>query len=520
MEKNIIIKKISCFLIFAAILIMMTGSFVWADVNSNTTSNSTENTTVDPKAWKKINGVCYNGSGVAIPNAITRGIDVSSWQGDIDWKKVKADNVDFAFIRVSYGTSLLDTKYAQNMKNANEADFPVGVYLFSTALTEEEALKEAQFTIKKLQGYKVSYPVVIDLEYSEMSSLTKAQVGKIALAFCNEIKKAGYYPMVYCNSGWYKKEIDWSYLKGIDIWIAEYGDTIMPPSTSSYQYTIWQSTSGMGELNSTKGLINGISKYDFVDVNFGFADYTKIITPRINAYTNYKESAKADLTIDLKVTEVTPTPTPTSTPTPTPVPRNGWRTWNNKTYYYVNNVKVTGWKEINGSHYYFHKTKGYLYRDKLLTSKKNNVCYVAKNGKRVSNKWVTWENKRYYMGANGFAVKNFQTIKGKVYYFNKTHGYLYKNKKLTAKSSGNVYYATSNGSLYTDGFLTIKENGKKNTYYFNKNGKAQKGWKKINKKWYYFTSVKGVMRKSCTMTSSKGKVYVFDSKGVCISGKK
>lgn len=458
------------------------------------------------KAWQKIDGICYNGSGVQIPNALTRGIDVSFWQGDIDWAKVKADNVDFAFIRVAYGTSTLDSKYAANMKNAAAAGMPVGVYIFSTALTEEQALKEAQLVIRQLQGYKVSYPVVLDMEYSAVTKLSKEKVGKIALTFCNEIKKAGYYPMVYCSAWWYKDVIDLSYLQGIDIWLAQYGDTIMPPSTAEYQYTIWQSTDGMGSKLSTKGLIDGIPKTDYVDINFGFVDYTKIITPRVSALSSYTASSTPDLTINLKVTD------------PDLVLKNGWETVNGKTYYYKNSKKMTGWQKIDGKYYYFNTSSGYLYKDKLLTSSKKKVCYVDENGVRVSDTWVTWKGKRYYMGSTGYALKQFQTINGKLYYFNKTYGYAYKNKKLTT-TSGNVYYATADGSIYTKGFLTIKENGKKNTYYFKSGGKAQKGWKKIGKNWYYFTSVKGVMRKSCTVTSTAGKVYVFNSKGVCISGK-
>lgn len=465
---------------------------------------------VHSKAWQKINGVCYNGSGVAIPNAITRGIDVSSWQGEIDWKKVKADNVDFAFVRVAYGASSMDSRYDENMKNANTAGMPVGVYIFSTALTEEQALKEAQLVIRKLQGYAISYPVVIDLEYSSMTRLSKEKVGKIALTFCNEIKKAGYYPMVYCSAWWYKDIIDWNYLKGIDVWLADYGDTIMAPSTSTYKYTIWQSTSGMGELNSTKGLIDGISPYNYVDINFGFKDYSRVITPRKNSYVSYKPSTKYDLTIDLKVTDEVTT---------TPVPENGWQNINGMTYYYKNAKKLKGWQKIEGKYYYFNTSKGFLYKDKLLISNKNNVCYVDKDGVKVRNRWVTWKGRRYYIGSYGYALKNFQTVDGILYYFNKKYGYAYSNKKLTA-TSGNVYYATANGSIYTKGFLTLKESGKKNTYYFNKNGKAQKGWKKLGTNWYYFTSNKGVMRKNCTVTTQYGNTYVFNSKGICISGKK
>lgn len=135
--------------------------------------------TVSEKAWKKINGVCYNGSGVKIPGAITRGIDVSEWQGTINWTKVRNSDVDFAFVRVAYGTGYLDKQYAANMKNAASAGIPVGVYIYSTATTTSAALKEAQLVIEKMKGYKVSYPVVFDLEYSLWENCPKLRCRKL-----------------------------------------------------------------------------------------------------------------------------------------------------------------------------------------------------------------------------------------------------------------------------------------------------------------------------------------------------
>lgn len=465
---------------------------------------------LNEKSWKKIDGVCYNGNGEAIPKAITRGIDVSSWQGDIDWKKVKADNVDFAFVRASYGSSMLDEKFAQNMKDAAAAGMPAGVYVFSTALTESQALEEAQLAIRQMKGYKVSYPVVIDLEYSSMTRLSKDKVGRIALAFCNEIKKAGYYPMVYCNAWWYRDIIDWSYLKNIDVWIAQYGDRIMPPSTEDYKYTIWQGTDGLSGLSSTKGLIDGISKYNVVDVNFGFVDYTKIITPREKPLSNYKPATEPDLTINLKVGGVDSSGEP--------IPEKGWQTKNGRTYYYRDFEKVSGWQKIDGKYYYFNTSQKYLYKDKLLISGKKNVCYVDKNGVRVTSQWVVWKGKRYYIDKNGYALKGFKTVDGVQYYFNQTYGYTYRNKKLTS-TSGNIYFAKTDGSLHTNGFLTLNEKGKINTYYFNTNGKAHKGWKKLGDYWYCFTGRKRVMRRDCTIALETGEVYVFDERGVCISGK-
>lgn len=101
------------------------------------------------KAWKKINGICYNGSGEKIPGAITRGIDVSEWQDIINWKKVKSAGIDFAFVRIAYGLNYMDKTFDYNMKQAELAGVPVGTYIYSTALSEATALKEAQLAIKK-----------------------------------------------------------------------------------------------------------------------------------------------------------------------------------------------------------------------------------------------------------------------------------------------------------------------------------------------------------------------------------
>lgn len=463
-------------------------------------------TKANGRAWQKINGVCYNGSGVAIPGAITRGIDVSEWQGTINWQKVKNSNVDFAFVRIAYGSNYLDKTYDYNMQQAELAGMPVGTYVYSTATTPAMALREAKLAIQKMDGYKVSYPVVYDLEYSQMGQLSPKQVAKLAVVFCNEVKKAGYYPMVYCNTNWYDNEVDWSYLNGIDVWIARYGDTIQAPSSSSYDYTIWQATDGDGggTLNSTAGLISGIPSGNNVDIDFGYVDYTKIITPRWSAVSTYEPSTTPDL--DWDDSDVS-------------TGKNGWVTENGYTYYYKNDEKVKGWQKINGKYYYFSSKAGALFKDTLLTSSKNNICYVDEDGARVTNTWVSWEGKRYYMGSNGYAVKGSQKIGERYYFFDETSAYMYKSRKVIAKD-GNIYYAGSNGWCCNFGFKTITEDGKKNTYYFGKNAKAYKGWHTINGKKYYFykgnTQGSAVMARNITLTSGSGVVSVFNKNGVCI----
>ena len=158
-------------------------------------------------------------------------MDVSEWQGNIDWKQVKRSDIDFAFVRISYGLTHEDYTYDENMTNAELAGVPTGTYVYSTALSTTTALKEAQLAISKMQGYKVSYPVVYDLEYAKASKLSAKTVSEMALTFCNEVRRAGYYPMVYCNTNWYDNYIDWSLLSGVDVWIARYGDTIQAPGS-------------------------------------------------------------------------------------------------------------------------------------------------------------------------------------------------------------------------------------------------------------------------------------------------
>lgn len=456
---------------------------------------------VSKNAWKKVNGVCYNGSGKAIPGAITRGIDVSEWQGKIDWQKVKGSDVDFAFVRICYGLSHLDTYYEYNMQQAELAGVPVGTYVYSLATTTTTALKEAQYAIQQMKGKKVAYPVVFDLEDATMGKLPKATVSKIALTFCDEVRKAGYTPMLYMNLDWYNNHVDWSLLSGsgLDVWIASYGDTISAPDSSKYTYTIWQCTDGNTEvgLNSTKGLVAGIPTTNTVDMNFGFVDYTVKVVPRWEPQSGYVPATQPlypDTTL-----------------------KKGLVTENGKTYYYVNGTKYTGWRRISGKYYYFSAVNGAMLKSKLFKVN-GDIYYVDSKGVRATKKLVTKSKKKYYFGSDGKAVKGSYKLNGKYYYFDATSAYMRTNYKLvTAK--GTIYYYGSDGVRVKSTFVTIKENNKNRTYYFGSNGKAYKGWHTIKGKKYYFYqgtgANAGVRAQSITLTDSKGTVSVFNKYGVC-----
>nr|WP_294664714.1 GH25 family lysozyme [uncultured Blautia sp.] len=456
---------------------------------------------VSPKAWKKIDGVCYNGSGKKVEGAITRGTDVSEWQGKINWQAAKQD-LDFAFVRISYGTRHLDDYYEYNMTEAEAAGVPVGTYVYSLAKTNKEALAEAQLAIRQMQGHKISYPVAFDLEDEKtLGTLSKKEVSQIALTFCDEIRKAGYTPILYMNLNWYNNYVDWDVLEGsgLDVWIASYGDTILAPNANNYKYTIWQCTAGdeVAGMIPTKKLIRGVPVENNVDLNFGYVDYTTRIVPRWYSQEGY---------------------TPATQPLYKDPKNNGWVTIKGKKYYYEDDVMVKGWKEIGGKYYCFSPSNGHMYKNKLIKMD-GTAYYVDKNGVRVEGKLVTKGRNTYYLGSDGKALTGMRRINRKYYYFSPTSFAMQKNYKYVA-SSERIYYFGSKGYRIKNQFVTIKENGRKNTYYFGKSGRAYKGWHTIKGKKYYFYRGSGdgagVRAQSVTLTSADGMVSVFDKYGVCI----
>ena len=122
----------------------------------------------------------------------SKGLTFLSGREQSTGRLLKNDGIQFAFVRAGHGDHTLDTYFQQNMTNAAAAGIPTGVYFYSTAQNEAQAVQDAQFVIRSMKGYLVSYPVVIDLEDSSQAHLNKQQIGKIAKAFCDEIRAAGY----------------------------------------------------------------------------------------------------------------------------------------------------------------------------------------------------------------------------------------------------------------------------------------------------------------------------------------
>lgn len=193
-----------------------------------------------------------------------KGIDVSQWQGNIDWQKVKGAGVQFAMLRAGYGRNNLDTKFHRNAQRAIAAGIPIGLYWFSYALNVEMARREAQYAAEVAKKYKITWPIAYDLEYDTVSyavkngvAITKSLATQMAIAFCEEIKRLGYIPMVYTNLDYLNRYFDRSKLP-YDLWYAQYASTASVADKEIWQY-------------SSKGSVPGIAGN--VDMNHGYKDY-------------------------------------------------------------------------------------------------------------------------------------------------------------------------------------------------------------------------------------------------------
>ncbi len=197
----------------------------------------------------------FNSDGSLSSSSGTMGIDVSKWNGNINWNQVKNAGVNYAIIRCGYrgssaGALIEDPKFKANIQGAQAAGIKVGVYFFSQAVNEVEAVEEASMCINLCKGYNLSFPVYIDVEGSNGrgDQISASQRTANIKAFCGTIQNAGYRAGVYSNKTWFTKNINTSQLTSYKIWLAQYAASVTYTAT---RYDMWQYTS--------KGSISGIS---------------------------------------------------------------------------------------------------------------------------------------------------------------------------------------------------------------------------------------------------------------------
>lgn len=437
--------------------------------------------------YEKVNGHYQLADGTVIQQVIARGIDVSRWQGNVDWTAVAADDVSFVMLGTR-SKGVVDPYFHTNVQSASEAGLKVGAYIYSLATTPEMAREEADFVLSLVKDYPVSFPIAFDAEDSAtLGTLPPAEVSKVINAFCERIADAGYYPIVYANDYWLSNKIDLSNMK-YDVWVARY------EAKHSYSNPImWQVTSS--------GSIDGISGN--VDIDFLYKD----LTPKL--------------------------------------PGNIWRTIGGRTYYYQNysmqkdtwindgtgwfymngeGQPATGWFDKDGRHYYLDETTGRMNTGwKLLSDK----WYFFNAGGSMNTGWLSDSGARYYLNSDGSMATGWQELNDQYYYLEPSSGQMATGwKDLNGKwyflqesgvmatgwldNNGTRYYLNNDGSMVT-GWHTDGSS----KYYMAESGAVSTGWKQLNNDWYFFNP-NGAM--STGWVSPDGNWYYIGTDGKMQSG--
>ena len=248
------------------------------------------------------------------------GIDVSAWQGSIDWNAVKNSGVTFAMVRLGNVPYGIDEKAVQNALGAAAAGLRVGAYVFTYATTPEEAAADAALAINLMANLPISFPVAVDIESDSQKRMNAADLAAIANVFSTMIYQAGYTPMVYSNKSLLTDKL---HIVPWDVWVAQYADAC----DYRYPYAMWQA--------SCTGKIAGIDGP--VDINYLLKDYFTLIIPE------------------------------------------GLVTVGPRTYGYKNFRRQFGFQTIGGVTYFF-DTDGVMLRDKTIQDAAGNITRICRDG--------------------------------------------------------------------------------------------------------------------------------------------
>ncbi len=391
--------------------------------------------------WQYVDGkyMYFSSMGVYLPecssyeNGSIKGIDVSQFQGNINWGDIKRQGVDFTFIRIGHSTRKLDPYFQTNMMKASATGIKTGIYFYSTAKSTAVSKKDAKWVIRQLRGYNVNYPVAIDMEDNSVARLGREKVTRIAKAFCDEISAAGYTPMVYLNENWALHYLDLSKLPGVYRWVARYDGSY----NSSINRDIWQSGSTL--------LFKGID-VNSVDINFCYRDFSEIVTPRTKPIDSYSSHTKG-------------------------FQKSALGTWYDKG---DGSFPYSCWMTIGDKTYYF-DSDGYLISGWLKTV--SGIYYINEDGSRAENQWVSDEG-LYYLGPDGKLLTGWNVINGKKYYMDDI-GRVQFGWISTAEG---LYYASASGTIVINKWIDYE--GMR--YYLRSDGRAAVGRLMIEGKEYYF----------------------------------
>ena len=473
--------------------------------------------------WEEADGVYIASDGTQVNGAKAIGIDVSRWQGEIDWQKVKAAGIDFAIIRCGYGStedpndiSQDDEYFFANVEGAKAAGIEMGIYIYSYACGTKDAKDEANHVLRLLNAAGITpddlaYPVYLDFEQESWVDgrpcgidavgreviLDNEDLAEMATVFCDTISAAGFEPGVYANLKWWTTWLNDGVFNSWSRWVAHWAETC----GYAGNYDLWQRMS----TGSVDGIQGG------VDINFVYEKKAAGLSQDENGLRWINEDGTA-LTDSFKTVDGT-------------------------TYYFGSDGYALADKQwIGGKLYYFNADYS-LYTGWMTWKEGNSKSYFSpKNGGAAAKGWWTIDGKRYWFDSSRKAEPSvFKSIRGKIYYFGSNCNALRYSQRI----GGKLYYFNSDYSMHT-GWLAWSADGRKSYFSSKHSGAAVKGWwtiggkkyyfdpsncktvrysKKIGQNWYYFSKA-GVMYKGWLKWSADGKWSYFDKNGVRAFGKK
>ena len=377
---------------------------------------------------------------------LEKGTEVSKFQnenGPIDWNAAKKDGIDFVMIRLAYGTKE-DVYFDANVKGAQKAGIKVGVYLCSTAKNMNDAMAEADLTLKKIKPYKLEYPVAYDLEVASMLSegLSKDDLTDMINAYCKKVEDAGFIPMVYANRTWLTKYMNLSKIS-YDVWFAAYPENRVYVPVGGSKTTIWQS--------SEKGVVKGIKGQ--VTTEFSWKVYGGGNPSQKNAgkRSSGSNSASTSSGTSQKTSgnpEIASTTgsgngvdgTVVSGEGPGKEAENGWvQTVPGQWKYMENGKAATGWKQVNGL-WYFMDARGIMQTGWLF---QNNLWYYLKDSGAMAVNWQNVNGKWYWLNQDGAMRTGWKFINNLWYYMEES-GAMLENTSRTI--NGVEYRFDANGA--------------------------------------------------------------------------
>jgi len=430
--------------------------------------------------------------------AIGIGIDVSKYQGTINWPEVAASGVSFAFIRVGT-TKGIDPCFDYNMQMANACGIKTGAYIYSYATTPEEAANEAALVLACLQNYTVSFPVAFDIEDNVHKSLTPEQQQQIVATFCSIIDAAGYYPIVYASRNWYLERLgDVPY----DKWVAQYASVCNYPGA----VCVWQ--------QSCTGRLPGIA--GDVDIDYLYKDYSQLIVPEgfvnhyqfVRYYQNYKMQTgwinAGGLKYHMDALGHM---------------QFGWFTDETGSYFLANDGHAligqnnvggvdfyfdelgrmqTGWIDLAGLRFYYDPATGGMVRGWLPTPGGTFFFDLVTGAMSVGA--VEIAGNSYFFDATGLMQTGWIDMNGLSFYYDPATGAMVKGWVLAPDGT---YFTDPVGGYKLTGLQNIGDN----TYFFDAAGRMQVGLIDAGGVKFMFDPATGAMVKNAFGTNGIGTAY-------------